>query len=187
MEEEELTKIESMLMIYGKIVQQTLECAYFISHYSETKSACELILLLCPWRLDVHVCIGIRFGKHIFDRMDTMIQSYNNVLNSLMQQFRDWAAYDTIVITHHMGKSWVQVFLRLIWHLTTPCIAEILDLAGMEYASGTGLNTSKCCLPNTQQDLLKDIQNWISSTEKLHTSYNCLAQQARVNQLLLIQ
>jgi hypothetical protein len=30
----------------------------------------------------------------------------------------------------------------------------------------TGLNPSKCCLPNTQQDLLKDIQNWISSTEE---------------------
>ncbi|KAG2350104.1 hypothetical protein BDR05DRAFT_986385 [Suillus weaverae] len=38
-EEEELTKIKSMLAIYGKIAQQTLECADFISHYSETKSA----------------------------------------------------------------------------------------------------------------------------------------------------
>jgi hypothetical protein len=31
---------------------------------------------------------------------------------------------------------------------------------------GAGLNLSKCCLPNTRQDLLKDIQNWISSTEE---------------------
>ncbi|KAG1784452.1 uncharacterized protein HD556DRAFT_1251305 [Suillus plorans] len=36
----------------------------------------------------------------------------------------------------------------------------------MEYATGAGLNTSKICLPNTRQDLLKDIQNWISSTEE---------------------
>ncbi|KAG2106680.1 uncharacterized protein F5147DRAFT_578452 [Suillus discolor] len=36
----------------------------------------------------------------------------------------------------------------------------------MEYTTGAGLNTSKCCLPNTRRDLLKDIQNWISSTEE---------------------
>jgi pantothenate kinase-related protein Tda10 len=29
-----------------------------------------------------------------------------------------------------------------------------------------GLDMSKCCLPDTQQDLLKDIQNWISSSEE---------------------
>jgi hypothetical protein len=51
MEEEELAKIQSMLAIYGKIVQQILECADFICHYSEMKSTCEsipLFGLLCP-------------------------------------------------------------------------------------------------------------------------------------------
>ncbi|KAG2337953.1 WD40 repeat-like protein [Suillus weaverae] len=127
-EEEQLPKIPSMLAICGKIAQQTLECADFISHYSETKSA---------W---------IRLGKHVFDETDATIQNYNNVLDSLMQQFRDRAARDTVVIVHNMAES--------------------LDLIGMEYATGAGLNTSKCCLPNTRQDLLKDIQNWISSTEE---------------------
>ncbi|KAG1800887.1 uncharacterized protein HD556DRAFT_967441 [Suillus plorans] len=129
-EEEELAKIQSMLAIYGKIAQQTLECADFISHYSETKSA---------W---------IRLGKHVFDETDATIQNYSSVLGSLMQQFRDRAARDTVVIVHRMGMT------------------ESLDLVGMEYAMGAGLNTSKCCLPNTRQDLLKDIQNWISSTEE---------------------
>ncbi|KAG2125500.1 hypothetical protein DEU56DRAFT_759235 [Suillus clintonianus] len=40
-EEEELAKMQSMLAVYVKIAQQTLECADFITHYSETKSACE--------------------------------------------------------------------------------------------------------------------------------------------------
>jgi hypothetical protein len=44
-EEEELSKVQFMLATYGKIAQQTLECADFISHYSETKSVCELIAL----------------------------------------------------------------------------------------------------------------------------------------------
>jgi hypothetical protein len=43
-EEEELAKITSMLAVYGKIARQTLECADFITHYSETKSACKFIL-----------------------------------------------------------------------------------------------------------------------------------------------
>ncbi|KAG2150683.1 uncharacterized protein EDB93DRAFT_329266 [Suillus bovinus] len=127
-EEEELTKIESMVAIYEKIAHQTLECADFISHYSETKSA---------WK---------RLGKHIFDETDATIQSYNNVLDGLMQQFRDRAARDTVVIVRHMAES--------------------LDLVGMESAAGAGLNSSKCCLPNTRKDILSDIQNWISSTEE---------------------
>ncbi|KAG1792154.1 WD40-repeat-containing domain protein [Suillus plorans] len=127
-EKEELAKIESMLSIYVKLAQQTLVCADFISHYAETKSA---------W---------IRLSKHVLGETDSTIQNYNSVLDSLMQQFRDQAARDTVVIVHHMAES--------------------LDLVGMEYATGAGLNTSKCCLPNTRQDLLKEIQDWISSTEE---------------------
>ena len=40
-QDEALAKIRSMLVIYGKIAQQTLDCADFIAHYSETKSVCE--------------------------------------------------------------------------------------------------------------------------------------------------
>jgi len=47
-----------------------------------------------------------------------------------------------------------------------PGIAESLDLFGIECAMGAGLSMSKCCLPNTWQDILKDIQNWIGSTEE---------------------
>jgi hypothetical protein len=41
MEAQELAKDLPMLGIYGKIARQILECADFIAHYSETKSACE--------------------------------------------------------------------------------------------------------------------------------------------------
>jgi len=40
-EDKRLAEIESMQAVYGKIARQTLECADFIAHYSETKSACE--------------------------------------------------------------------------------------------------------------------------------------------------
>jgi hypothetical protein len=39
--DDNLSKIESMHDVVGKIAQQTLECARFIREYSETKSFCE--------------------------------------------------------------------------------------------------------------------------------------------------
>jgi hypothetical protein len=36
----------------------------------------------------------------------------------------------------------------------------------MEYAAGAGLNTFKCCLPDTRNELLTEIKSWIGSTEK---------------------
>ncbi|KAG2109952.1 uncharacterized protein F5147DRAFT_760522 [Suillus discolor] len=40
-EDDNLSKVESMHDVIGKIAQQTLECARFIREYSETKSFCE--------------------------------------------------------------------------------------------------------------------------------------------------
>ena len=40
-EDKRLSEIPSMQTLYGKIARQTLECADFIVHYSETKSVCE--------------------------------------------------------------------------------------------------------------------------------------------------
>ncbi|OAX32570.1 hypothetical protein K503DRAFT_870078, partial [Rhizopogon vinicolor AM-OR11-026] len=123
-----LAEIQSMQATYVKISQQTLVCADFIAHYSETKNAWE------------------RLAKNVLGETDAMIQSYNNALDTLMQQFRDRASRDTVVIVHHMAES--------------------LDLIGIEHAAGAGLNPSKCCLPGTRQDLLAEIEDWISSTEE---------------------
>jgi len=40
-EDKRLAEIPSVQALYRKIAWQTLECADFIVHYSETKSACE--------------------------------------------------------------------------------------------------------------------------------------------------
>jgi hypothetical protein len=39
--EVDLVKISFMLETYGRMARQILECADFIAHYSEIKSACE--------------------------------------------------------------------------------------------------------------------------------------------------
>ena len=40
-EDGRLAEIPTMEKLYGKVARQTLECADFIVHYSEAKSACE--------------------------------------------------------------------------------------------------------------------------------------------------
>jgi hypothetical protein len=44
-EDRRLVEVPSMQALYGKVARQTLECADFIAHYSETKSVCKSIPL----------------------------------------------------------------------------------------------------------------------------------------------
>jgi WD40 repeat protein len=125
MEAQELAKDLPMLGIYGKIARQILECADFIAHYSETKSA---------WK---------RLGKYVFEETDAAVRSYIDVLDNLMQQFRDRAVRDIIIYT-----------------------AKDLDFSDLEYAAGAGINNSKCCLPGTRETILSDIKSWIHSTRE---------------------
>ncbi|KAJ8592441.1 hypothetical protein M405DRAFT_50554 [Rhizopogon salebrosus TDB-379] len=84
-EDGRLAEIEFMQAIYGKIARQTLECADFITHYSETKSA---------WA---------RLAKNIIAETDAEIHGYTNVLEALMQQFRDQAVRDTALGVRIIG------------------------------------------------------------------------------------
>ena len=53
-EDGRLAEIPIMQELYGKVARQTLECADFIVHYSEAKSACESSTLR-PRRLTLNV------------------------------------------------------------------------------------------------------------------------------------
>ncbi|KAG2352652.1 hypothetical protein BDR07DRAFT_1615578 [Suillus spraguei] len=121
-----LRQLSSMDDIIGQIAQQTLECANFIAHYSETKS------------------FWTRIGKNVISETDDTIKGYNDVLNALMQKFRDRVARDTAVHVHRTG--------------------EILDLSGMAYAAGAGQDSRKQCLPGTRTEILSRIMGWINNT-----------------------
>jgi hypothetical protein len=63
-----LAEIPTMQELYGKLARQTLECADFVVHYSETKSACESNALYrrpCP-TLNV---ISLQRGKTCQERV----------------------------------------------------------------------------------------------------------------------
>ncbi|KIK37338.1 hypothetical protein CY34DRAFT_92913 [Suillus luteus UH-Slu-Lm8-n1] len=115
-----------MSEICEKIVRQTLECADVVVHYSDMKSF---------WR---------RLRKHVFDETEATIQRHNEVLDNLIQQFRDKMALTNTETVHR--------------------IAEDQDINGMEYVRGAGRNTAKNCLPGTREDILSDIKCWIHST-----------------------
>jgi hypothetical protein len=58
------------------------------------------------------LCKGERLAKNVFKETSAIIQSYNNVLDTLMQNFRDGAVRDILldvrdinVKVHRIGKS----------------------------------------------------------------------------------
>ncbi|KAG2104047.1 uncharacterized protein F5147DRAFT_808287 [Suillus discolor] len=126
-QDDTLDQILLMSTILGQISQQILECAHFIRDYSEKKNF---------WK---------RLGKNVVSETDDTIQWYNNVLDALMQNFRDQVARDVAIYIHHTG--------------------EILDLSGMAYVEATGLDTRKRCLPGTHTDILSNIMRWINNSE----------------------
>ncbi|OAX41172.1 hypothetical protein K503DRAFT_854841 [Rhizopogon vinicolor AM-OR11-026] len=76
--DDELTQLEPVAEIYGKtIARQTLECADFIVHYSETKRS---------WKI---------MGKNIKDETKMTIAHYENAPTNSVHQFQNAALRDT--------------------------------------------------------------------------------------------
>jgi len=48
-------------------------------------------------------------GKNMFDDMNGKVQSFSKVLDSLMQQFRDRAARESVIDIHRISKICPQI------------------------------------------------------------------------------
>jgi hypothetical protein len=48
-------------------------------------------------------------GKNMFDDTNGKVQSFSKVLDSLMQQFRDRAARETVIDIHRISKIYPQI------------------------------------------------------------------------------
>ncbi|KAG2347247.1 hypothetical protein BDR05DRAFT_722495, partial [Suillus weaverae] len=127
-QDDTLGQISSQRSIFGRIAQQTQECACFIRDYSHKKSFWE------------------RLGKNVISETDDLVTRYNNALDGLMQQFRDQAIRDVADLVR----------------CTSDELGGKLDLSGMPYAAGAGLDTTKQCLPGTRTDMLSQITEWIN-------------------------
>jgi len=114
MNEDKLAEIEKMQVVYGELARQTQECADFIDHYSETKSACESgPLNRHPLTPNVVSFSGRRLTKNVSQETETEIQKFNNALDKLMQQVRDRVVRITVLNVYRIGNSYPQTHPNL--------------------------------------------------------------------------
>ncbi|KIO01540.1 hypothetical protein M404DRAFT_28573 [Pisolithus tinctorius Marx 270] len=85
-----------------------------------------------------------RLGKNIMSETQTAIGDYTKTLDELMQQYRDRQSRDIHINVYH--------------------VLEDLNMEGMAYAGGAGLDTMKKCLENTRTEILQDVINWVNDT-----------------------
>ncbi|KIK26405.1 hypothetical protein PISMIDRAFT_94982 [Pisolithus microcarpus 441] len=83
-----------------------------------------------------------RLGKNIMRETQTTVSNYTTTLDELMQQYRDCQTCDIQINMYR--------------------VLEGLNLEGMAYAGGAGLNTMKKCLESTRREILEDIITWVN-------------------------
>ncbi|KIK23227.1 hypothetical protein PISMIDRAFT_63421, partial [Pisolithus microcarpus 441] len=86
-----------------------------------------------------------RTKKNIRSNTLAIVDDYITTLNDLMQQYRDHAARDIQINMHH--------------------VLEDLNLEGMAYAGGAGLDTTRMCLEGTRTEILQYIIDWITEPQ----------------------
>ncbi|KIN96301.1 hypothetical protein M404DRAFT_1006811 [Pisolithus tinctorius Marx 270] len=86
-----------------------------------------------------------RLGKHIVSETQSTIDDYTKTLDDLMQQYRDCAVRDVRINMHRM--------------------LEDVNLEGMAYAAGAGLDTTKSCLDGTRTEILQEITRWATDLD----------------------
>ena len=105
----------------------------------------------------------------------TLVQKYNDVFNKLLQDFRDKAAGDTLVVVHRIWEDLAPKVddlrepssMYLLPYLPNARdTGDTVDLNSMPYAGGAGLNEQKLCLEGTREELVKEIVDWINNVEK---------------------
>jgi hypothetical protein len=77
-----------------------------------------------------------------------------------MQNLRDQVAHDVAIYVHRTGEGLRTSDLTSIYSPS----GEQLDLSGIIYAAGAGLDTRKQCLPGTRTEILSQIIDWVNST-----------------------
>ena len=104
---------------------------------------------------------------------DELVKNYNSVLDDLMQQFRDRAAGDTLVVVHRIWEGTQGIKDKGNTFLSWSCqtysnvhnAVDDLDLNSMPYVWGAGLDTQKISSDGARKDILDEITTWINNIE----------------------
>ncbi|KAI5988741.1 hypothetical protein EDD15DRAFT_1355786 [Pisolithus albus] len=127
LEKDAIENMKSMKENLGKIARVISDCAGFIKNYSNTTNF---------WK---------RLGKNVVSETQTAIDDYSQVLDGLMQQYRDHTIRDIRIYVHR--------------------VLDELNLEGMSYVGGASLNTMKKCLDDTRMEVLQDIIDWVNDDD----------------------
>ena len=104
----ELRDIEFMKTVVERICHQTLECSYFIREYSQNKKFRKNTcwhLGNCSRLTPLFFIQGTRLLKNFISETDARVKCYNDIFDQLLQQFRDKAASDTLVVVHRIWEG----------------------------------------------------------------------------------
>ncbi|KAG1868266.1 hypothetical protein DFJ58DRAFT_97924 [Suillus subalutaceus] len=85
-----------------------------------------------------------RLKKNVLSETNDTIQRYSDALDALMQNARDRIIRDVAIVVHRTNDE--------------------LNLSGINYAAGAGLDSRKRCLPGTRTDILSKIMEWINDS-----------------------
>ena len=95
-----------MKTVVERICYQTLECSYFIREYSQNKNFRKL-----NWYFGAETSAfisfiqGTRLLKNFISETDARVRNYNDVFDELMQQFRNRATGDTLLVVHRIWEG----------------------------------------------------------------------------------
>lgn len=73
---------------------------------------------------------GTRLLKNLISETDARVRNYNNVFDELMQQFRNKAAGDTLVVVHRIWEGIEGLEIRgsiLCTEIVTPVLIRIMQ------------------------------------------------------------
>ena len=96
--------------------------------------------------------IGRRLGKNVLSETATKVANYNSKLDKLMQGLRDQALVDV--------QDNVQQIQDNVQQMQHDLSLDFLACAG-----SVGRNKEKKCLDGTRKEILKEVVDWINSTD----------------------
>ncbi|KIN96881.1 hypothetical protein M404DRAFT_926159, partial [Pisolithus tinctorius Marx 270] len=86
-----------------------------------------------------------QLGRNILSESLSVVDGYVETLDDLMQQYRDCAVRDIQINMYQ--------------------VLEDVNLEGMVYAAGAGLDTTKRCLDGTRTEILQQIVSWATDLD----------------------
>jgi hypothetical protein len=88
-------KIQSHKLVIAHMVQQTIDCGYFICSYAQNKNFCRMAHHHSRPFISLHLLLGVRVVKHLVSGADARITDYQVKFDELLTEFHHEAVRNT--------------------------------------------------------------------------------------------